>query len=732
MKTTSLCILIALLFYTPVPCLLATTYYVDYVNGSDQNAGTSENAPIKTLTRISTLSLIPGDNVLLKCGVSWNDKFTVSTSGTSAAPITIGSYGTGARPVLCYYQKIFSYEWVDAGNGIYSYSTAEYTHGFFENYNKVKRASSAAMSDGVWYYDSTVCKLYYKPSGGTIAASTLRGRGNTILEVTGSYVVIDNLQFGYTGTHSISFTGNAAHETVKNCYLHHCYSNAVNFYYAGEGSRVLQNNMYKVGCGVYLVESGNNYVVSNNTIIDCNYEQYMNSDGHAIGMQNTNNSVFEFNHIENAVAPICLYVDAGETSSNNVIRYNYIANCKKTFSTTNGGRAILIVPMSANSISGNLVHDNIITNCNLGIKLDRTCSPSAPANCIYNNIVHDCVKGMMMNNAADNYVVKNNIFTASESFHISTGADVGSGNVLDSNCYYPDGDAKFYYGGNLNLSGWQSATGQDANSFALDPLFINAPANFNLSGNSPCIDAGEDVGLDYDFCGGEIVDFPDIGAHEFESQASLLPVLYYKFDQSSGNDVADTAFFGNTGTRGQEPRSPEWVNSLSGYDRCLNFTTGDFVCVPDTPSLSRSNGGFTLSILFYISENTGDHRVLVAKAMDSGAKLFNLQIRSSNVLWLRLADEVSGVNCGGPTVTTSTWYFLTVVVNFSSGVVSWYMGDTLVGTSNTNSIVPDLDTCNSIYIGAWDNTGAQGFAGFIDEVRIFDRPLSSSEISELW
>jgi hypothetical protein len=70
------------------------------------------------------------------------------------------------------------------------------------------------------------------------------------------------------------------------------------------------------------------------------------------------------------------------------------------------------------------------------------------------------------------------------------------------------------------LASWQAATGQDANSFSVNP---NLNSDYSLKGGSPCIDKGVNVGLTKDILGNPIVGVPDIGAFEYGSGV-LLPL----------------------------------------------------------------------------------------------------------------------------------------------------------------------------------------------------------------
>ncbi|MBX5239289.1 right-handed parallel beta-helix repeat-containing protein [Rhizobium sp. NLR22b] len=77
-----------------------TIYYVNSATGSDRNAGTNQNSAFATLSKVESLALKPGDSVLLAKGSVFNEQFDIKYSGSESAPIKIGSYGTGAAPVI--------------------------------------------------------------------------------------------------------------------------------------------------------------------------------------------------------------------------------------------------------------------------------------------------------------------------------------------------------------------------------------------------------------------------------------------------------------------------------------------------------------------------------------------------------------------------------------------------------------------------------------------------------
>jgi polysaccharidase protein len=84
-----------------------TIYYVDAINGSDSNRGTSSESAFKSVAQVSSIKLKPGDQVLLARGSTFSDMLTINGSGTPDQPITIGAYGAGADPKFVGKQGIY-------------------------------------------------------------------------------------------------------------------------------------------------------------------------------------------------------------------------------------------------------------------------------------------------------------------------------------------------------------------------------------------------------------------------------------------------------------------------------------------------------------------------------------------------------------------------------------------------------------------------------------------------
>ncbi len=78
--------------------LQATNYYVS-PNGNDNNDGLSPGTAFRTLSKINSLSFLPGDVIALEGGEVFTGKIEIDDDGTAANPITLTSYNGGIATV---------------------------------------------------------------------------------------------------------------------------------------------------------------------------------------------------------------------------------------------------------------------------------------------------------------------------------------------------------------------------------------------------------------------------------------------------------------------------------------------------------------------------------------------------------------------------------------------------------------------------------------------------------
>jgi len=90
----------SLLLFLAAKTSMAATYYVDCGSGSDAAAGTSADTAWRTTAKVSARTFAPGDAVLVLRGTRCPGMLWPKGSGEPGRPIRIGSYGSGALPVI--------------------------------------------------------------------------------------------------------------------------------------------------------------------------------------------------------------------------------------------------------------------------------------------------------------------------------------------------------------------------------------------------------------------------------------------------------------------------------------------------------------------------------------------------------------------------------------------------------------------------------------------------------
>jgi len=182
------------IFLEPVQ---AATYHVSSTNGNDVCTGLAQTpystgttaCPIKTLSKLNTITLAPGDNILFKKGDTFYGSIIINRSGTAGSPITFSSYGSGEKPIITGFTEVSS--WINLGNNIW------------ESSNQVSALSTVNMvavngantAMGRWpNLDNTINKGYLTYQTSTpksITSASLSGTPNW----TGAEAIVKSTNF---------------------------------------------------------------------------------------------------------------------------------------------------------------------------------------------------------------------------------------------------------------------------------------------------------------------------------------------------------------------------------------------------------------------------------------------------------------------------------------------------------------------------------------------------------
>ncbi|MEO5947217.1 MAG: hypothetical protein ABIP79_10415 [Chitinophagaceae bacterium] len=84
---------------TLVSSAVGRDYYVDAMNGSDNNNGISAKTAWKSLDKVSNAIYLPGDKISFKSGQRFEGMLTISSSGKEGLPLTFTTFG-GKEPAI--------------------------------------------------------------------------------------------------------------------------------------------------------------------------------------------------------------------------------------------------------------------------------------------------------------------------------------------------------------------------------------------------------------------------------------------------------------------------------------------------------------------------------------------------------------------------------------------------------------------------------------------------------
>jgi Concanavalin A-like lectin/glucanases superfamily/Secretion system C-terminal sorting domain len=221
-------------------------------------------------------------------------------------------------------------------------------------------------------------------------------------------------------------------------------------------------------------------------------------------------------------------------------------------------------------------------------------------------------------------------------------------------------------------------------------------------------------------------------------------VAYFPFDSS----VDDHSIYGSADS---VIGSFTYTADEAGVaNKAVLFDGSSCLIVPASALLNVTNH-LTISFRFYSFISGGSY--IVSKAdWEDGGTINNVQYQVGfNFPYTMYGDGLFWGTKNNATCLTTTYnpgdyifsgtsvaayYWYNVVMTFDSGFKAIYINDTLVDTGSVGTTYANpyaIDSCEggSLHIGAWWNEDPDFFHGIMDDLRIYNRKLSDSEIHVL-
>jgi hypothetical protein len=207
-------------------------------------------------------------------------------------------------------------------------------------------------------------------------------------------------------------------------------------------------------------------------------------------------------------------------------------------------------------------------------------------------------------------------------------------------------------------------------------------------------------------------------------------VAHWRFDEASGTTAADASGNGYTGAL---INGPAWTHGMLG--RALAFDgANDRVQVPHAGPLNA----FPLTVSAWIRTSTAKGVVgIVNKYVASSYDGYNLFMNGGALCaWYLRSASNHAYDGGGCTLRTigyndNRWHHVAYVVDQSSARL--YVDGLLKGTQRWTGTAGPPATTRALQIGRYPGGfgGNEYFPGSIDDVRIYNRALASSDIALL-
>ncbi|MFA5863340.1 MAG: LamG-like jellyroll fold domain-containing protein [Phycisphaerae bacterium] len=194
---------------------------------------------------------------------------------------------------------------------------------------------------------------------------------------------------------------------------------------------------------------------------------------------------------------------------------------------------------------------------------------------------------------------------------------------------------------------------------------------------------------------------------------------YWKLDNTSGTTAVDSSGIGNVGTT---YNSPSWVTGK--ISNCLSFDgSNDYVQKTSASSLPAANANQTECFWFYVSSNPSAKKTALAVTGSSSA--VNIGFVSSSGMKFGVWKYNNTVLVKAAMPAAGAWHHAAYTKSGSTNTL--YIDGSPVNTSTTSTNTASATTINA----GRTASGAYYWPGKLDEIRIYNRALSATEIAAL-
>jgi hypothetical protein len=217
----------------------------------------------------------------------------------------------------------------------------------------------------------------------------------------------------------------------------------------------------------------------------------------------------------------------------------------------------------------------------------------------------------------------------------------------------------------------------------------------------------------------------DAKSHDFLSEDGLI--AYWNLDEENGPIARDVTGHGHDGNLKGEVSRSQGILDTPGLEFHGTGNAQSHIEVPEKPELDfAASQSFSIVVWARPSSLPGHWAGIVTKARQSPTSWCGLYLTPDNHWAFRGPDDTK--NLSGGTVIPNSWQQVVAVQDGPARTRALYVNGTLAASA------PGLDLSEGtgpLWIGQ-ANADSQAFAGNLDDLRVYNRPLGGDEVKKLY
>lgn len=476
--------------YTASTPVIGSSYYVS-PSGNDANSGLSTSQAWQTIARVNQQLFSPGDRILLQCGGRYAGSLQPEGSGVDGNPITISTYGTGAKPIIdgtgqdsavkLFNQEYWQIDSLDITGsqhyGIFVSGDASYTT--LHYFRLTNLNVHDANGPGRW--DSGLVMI--APIGDHLTFDDVVVDGVTAHNTNLWYGIHVGFNLNY------SYPTNPPRSTniiIRNSQVHDVYGDGIT---AAQSQNVLieKNVAYQTGLAPAGISYTPNAIWSwqcDQTVVQYNEgystHSYSSYDGGVFDIDwGSSNTTVQYNYAHNADGYCVAVMGAHNvTTTNSIVRFNICANNGRKAATAALQGDVYITTFAGGSLNGVQIYNNT-----------AYWNPAGDAGWINE-------RNVSLTGSLPRFIQNNILYSATPTL-----INVDGSIPLNHNLYWNTAGSSIWRYASIAptaFASFQQLTGQEAQGLYTDPK-LNTPtysavgmpvSAFTLAQNSPAIGSG--------------------------------------------------------------------------------------------------------------------------------------------------------------------------------------------------------------------------------------------------